>query len=355
MKENGKKEIILVTAGMSGGGTERVIAVLANYMAEKDYEVKIVMTARDEIAYELHSSVQAFSIGSSTGGSPVKRIKRILDLRKIFRQDMEQVIVSFGTETNLFSLLACIGLKNKIIVSERNDPDKCSYKALRNIIYRMADRLVFQTEDAGKCFPKAISYKGCVIPNPLAGEMIRSFNGERSKDIVAVGRLEEQKNHKLLIKAFKYFLEAYPEYRLVLYGKGHLEEELKNLAIEMQIEDKVIFAGFVSNVQEKIQNAAMYVLSSDYEGISNSLMEAMALGLPVISTDCPIGGSAMLIRNEENGLLVPVGDEKALAAGMEYMAENPKRSEEMGRKAEYVRVEYSAGSVCERWMKEIFC
>ena len=125
-------KVIMVTAGMSGGGTERVIAVLANDMAEKSHEVKIVMTSRDEVAYELHSNVQVLSIGGSTGGSLSKRMKRIRDLRRIFKQDKEQVIVSFGTETNLFSLLAGIGLKNKIIVSERNDPNQCTYPILRN-------------------------------------------------------------------------------------------------------------------------------------------------------------------------------------------------------------------------------
>lgn len=355
MKEQEKKKIILVTAGMSGGGTERVIAVLANYMEEKCHEVTIVMTSRNEVAYELNSNVKVLSIGGSTGGSLSKRIKRVWDLRKLFKQDKEQIIVSFGTETNLFSILACIGLKNKIIISERNDPNQCAYKALRNMIYRMADKLIFQTDDAGQCFPMKISENGCVIPNPLAEEMVRTFHGERSNDIVTVGRLEPQKNHKLLLRAFRLFTESYPDYRLVFYGKGYLEDELKGLTKELQIEDKVSFAGFVSNVPEKIQNAAMYVLSSDYEGISNSLMEAMALGLPVISTDCPIGGSAMLIKDEENGLLVPVGDENALAAGMKYIAGDKKRAEEMGNRAEYVRTEYSVEKICEKWMGEIFC
>lgn len=343
-------KVMMVTAGMSGGGTERVIAVLANYMAERKYEVKIVMTSRDEVAYALDSSIQVLSIGGSTGGSLSKRMKRIRDLRKLFRQDKEQVIVSFGTETNLFALLAGFGLQNKIIVSERNDPNRCTYPVLRNMVYRMADSLIFQTADARRCFPKGIAKKGSVIPNPLSGAMRKPVHAVRNRDIVTAGRLEPQKNHRLLIESFRAFAERFPDYRLVLYGKGYLEEELKALARESGIEEKVLFAGFAENIQEKLCSAAMFVLSSDYEGVSNSLMEAMALGLPVISTDCPIGGSAMLIKNEENGLLVPVGSASALAKAMEYMAEDPERAEDMGRRAEYVREEYSAEKICKRWI-----
>lgn len=347
------KKIIMVTAGMAGGGTERVIAVLAEYLRQQNWNITILMTAGEEIAYHLHEEIRVIAIGKSTGGSLIKRMKRIGNLRKWFRQDKEQIILSFGTETNLFTLLAGMGLKNKIIVSERNDPNQCGYTALRDLLYGMADKLVFQTEDARSCFPKKIANKGIVIPNPLAEGMERSAARERTRDVVAVGRMEPQKNHKLLLQAYARFAQSYPEYRLVLYGKGYLEQELNALAEELQIADKVLFAGFASDIREKIQNAAMYVLSSDYEGISNSLMEAMALGVPVISTDCPIGGSKMLIQDKDNGLLTPVGDAEALAKAMCYMAEDEDRAELMGKHAEAVRQEYASETICQKWLSEL--
>lgn len=347
------RKIIFVTAGMSGGGTERVIAVLANYLSKTGCAVTILMTSGDEVAYGLEESVTVQAIGKRTGGSPIKRIKRILALRRYFKQEKNQAVVSFGTSTNLFSLLAHMGLSCRLIISERNDPNQCTYPHVRNMLYRMADALVFQTEMAMLCFPTAIAKKGSVIPNPLTGGMERSFFGTRNKDIVAVGRLEPQKNHKLLLRAFRHFSEDYPAYRLVLYGQGYMQEELRQLAESLEIAEKVVFAGFVSDVKGKIQNAAMYVLSSDYEGISNSLMEAMALGVPVISTDCPIGGSAMLIQNKESGLLVPVGDEQRLTEAMKFMAQDTERAEEMGKKAEYVKEAYSEKSICEKWFAEI--
>lgn len=352
MKEN-KQKIIFVTAGMAGGGTERVIAVVANYLAAQSYDVLILMTSRDDVVYDLHKDIEVQAIGGTTGGSLIKRVKRICKLRGYFKRSGEAVIVSFGTETNLFALLAHIGLKNKIIISERNDPNQCNFKMLRNLIYRLADHFVFQTEDARQYFSKKIADRGVVIPNPLAKEMKKDFSGERTHDIVAVGRLEPQKNHRMLLQAYQLFDRKYPEYRLVLYGKGLLQEELENFAKELGIEQKVVFAGFTQEVEKKIQDAAMYVLSSDYEGISNSLMEAMAMGLPVISTDCPIGGSKMLITDKVNGLLTPVGDTRAFAAAMCYMAKDPEHAERMGEAAQYIQREYSTENICKKWEKEI--
>lgn len=353
MIQENKPEIIFVTAGMAGGGTERVIAVVANYLAAHAYKVWILMTSRDEVMYEINPNVEVQAIGKRTGGSVLKRAKRIFDLRRFFRAHKKAVLLSFGTETNLFVLLAHIGLRNKVIVSERNDPNQCNFKTIRNLIYRWADHFVFQTEEARQHFSKKIADRGVVIPNPLAKEMSKDFSGERVHDIVAVGRLEPQKNHEMLLRAYQLFDREYPGYRLVLYGEGFLQEKLEQLADKLKIRDKVVFAGFSHEVEKKIQSAAMYVLSSDYEGISNSLMEAMALGLPVISTDCPIGGSKMLITDKRNGLLTPVGDERAFAAAMSYMAEDPRRAEKMGENAQYVQQEYSAESICEKWLAEI--
>ncbi len=346
-------KVLMVTAGMRGGGTERVIAVLANYLAKKKNDVTIIMTSQKEVVYQLEDAIKIVCLGESTGGNPLKRMKRITDLRKYFKEDKKQVIISFGTETNLFSLIASMGLKNKIIVSERNDPNQCGFSLIRNLFYRLASSLIFQTEEARLCFPDKIARKGIVIPNPLSEEMTGTFMGVRSKDIVSVGRLEPQKNHKLLLQAFQIFAETYGEHRLVLYGKGCLLEELQETAKELGIEERVVFAGFTEDVKGKIENAAMYVLSSDYEGISNSLMEAMALGLPVISTDCPIGGSKMLIQDKENGLLVPVGDANAFANAMKYMAEDPLRAENMGEKAAYVKEAFSVTRICQKWYDAI--
>ncbi len=343
-------KILFTIANMVGGGSERVLANLANDFVNKGHEVAILMTAGNDIAYELDSKVKTFSIGSRTGGSVIGRIKRIFAMRKAFRQDKNQVIVSFGTETNMFALLAGIGLKNKIVISERNDPNQCGFAKLRDMIYPLAEGHVFQTEDAKKCFSEKIQSKSVVIPNPLKEELPPACEGKRRKEIAAVGRLTPQKNHKILLKSFRLFCQKHPDYKLVVFGQGELEKELKNMTKELGLEDKVVWKGFATDVLEQIRESAMYVLSSDYEGISNSLAEAMAIGLPVISTDCPIGGSKMCIEHGENGLLVPIRDEKALAEAMCYLAEHEEEAENMGKRACEIRKKLSQQNISNAWL-----
>ena len=178
-----------------------------------------------------------------------------------------------------------------------------------------------------------------------------SYSGERRKRFVVVGRLEPQKNHKLLLEAYKEVADKYKDYDLFLYGKGWLEQELSNLTDSLGLTGRVHFEGFCSDVQDQIKDATAYILSSDYEGISNSLLEAMAMGLPVISTDCPIGGSRMLITHMKNGLLIPVGDKKALVDAMCYMVENPEQAKRMSDEAQKVKDRFSIQRITEEWLQ----
>lgn len=342
-------KVIFLTAGMAGGGTERVIAVLANYLINKDYQVDIVMTSRDDVDYELDSRIKLQALSGRTGGSIKKRLERVKSLRRVMKENPQATILSFGTETNCFALLAGLGMRKKLIISERNDPNQCAYKPLRNLLYSFADKLVFQTKDAVLCFSQKVQKKGVVIPNPISDNLPQPFTGIRSKDIVAVGRMQPQKNHKLLLDAFALFHKTHQEYRLVIYGKGELQPELEKQAKELGIAKNVVFAGFATDVLQKISDSAMYVLSSDYEGISNSLLEAMGVGLPVISTDCPIGGSAMLIESGVNGLLVPMKDAKGLADAMARIADDEELARKIASEAVKVKEKYSTENICKEW------
>lgn len=360
-------KVIFVVSALHGGGAERVIATLANTFSRCKDEVIILMTAGNEQVYEIESDVEIISLGSASHGKLITRVKRLFLMRRFFKEHSDYRIVSFSTTINIFTILASFGLGMKVIVSERNDPNQCDFKVLRNFVYGFGDSFVFQTEDAKKCFSKRIQSKSCVIPNPLPKELPECFtedaifeNGiseeakkKREKKIAAVGRLEKQKNHLLLLEAFAGFHERYPEYELHIFGKGCLEGFLKDKAETMEINDKVVFEGFCSDVLKKIRTYSMYVLSSDYEGISNSLMEAMALGLPCISTDCPIGGSAMCIQNGVNGLLVPVGEKKPLQQAMEKVAADQKKAAEMGEKASGIRETFAEEKIAEMWEKYI--
>jgi len=349
-------KVVFVIAGMAGGGSERVISILANEFIKRDIEVTIMMTIGHEVAYLLDEKISLIRIGDYSGGSILNRLVRIKRMRQIFKANKDTIIISFGPDTSLYTVFAALFLGNRVIISERNDPAICPYPyRLRNLLYRRAECLVFQTKDCLDCFPRYIRKKGYLIGNPLSEAKPfpeRSRSSVTQYEIVAVGRLEPQKNYGLLLEAFALYCNMYPlQCKLTIYGKGYMLAELERRAIDLNIDKKVIFAGFEPNVMEKIKNSNLFVLSSDYEGISNSLLEAMAIGLPVISTDCPIGGSKELISPGENGILVPVGDAKALAEAILHLVENPELAAQMGNEAKKVRELYSTEAVTAKWLE----
>lgn len=342
-------QIVFVTACMAGGGSERVIAALSERFVQMGHAVTILMTAGEEIAYQLNDKVEVFCVGTDTGHRLGKRIERIMTLRKYFKKHRNGLIISFGTETNLFSILAAFGLRSRLVLSERNDPRKCSFAKLRDCVYFFGRAFAFQTEDALNCFSERIRKRSTVIPNPVM-KLPKPFEGERKKSIVAVGRLTAQKNHSLLLSSFAMFCKEISGYRLIIYGKGELEEELKSLARNLGIYDKVVFAGFKENVIDEIKNCGMYVLSSDYEGIPNSLMEAMAMGLPVVATDCPAGGSRLCIENEINGLLVPMQNKEGLYRAMKRIVTEPEFAATISHNAVLIREKFSVNKIAKMWL-----
>ena len=359
---------VFVIPQMRGGGAERVISILSNNLVRRNIDVDILMTAGDDVSYEIDDRVSLCKVGGETGGNPLKILTRIKRMAEYFKANKGATIVSFGPGTSAYVVLAMIlsGCKRgnertKLVISERNDPKACPHPILRNLVYGMADKLVFQTYQAQYSFPKKLSDKGVVIPNPIKKELPEPYVGEREKTVVAVGRLEEQKNYPLLLKAFSEFHKEHNDYTLHIYGKGYLEDELKALAYETyklngnnkESDTSVIFEGFKDNVDDCIRKAGMYVLSSDYEGVSNALIEALAMGIPTISTDCPIGGSAMCIEDGVSGLLVSVGNATKLTEAMKKLAEDNEYANSLGQKASEIRNRYDENTIAECWINII--
>lgn len=343
-------KIVFVIPDMPGGGTERVVALLANEYCRRGIGTAILLFAGHETAYPLDGRIEVVSLGDPSGGSIAERFRRLGRMRRYYKKNKGCKIWAFSVMGAVFSVIAAFGQKHFFLVSERNDPNRYDHKKIRNLAYRFADVIVCQTEDAAAAFPKAVSRKSVVIPNPIDVGGIRSYEGVREHRIVAVGRLEAQKNHRLLVHAFAAFAKEYKDYVLEIYGRGELEDELKALARSLGVERSVRFCGFSGQVKEKINSAAMYVLSSDYEGISNSMLEALALGVPVIATDCPIGGSKTYIEDGVNGLLVPVGDEEALTAAMGRIAGDEAFGAALGRQGRRLRELNRVEQIAERFL-----
>ena len=253
----------------------------------------------------------------------------------------------------VFAVIAALFMKQYILVSERNDPRYAPHIHLRDWAYGKADCITVQTTDCIELFNAKVRRKAIVIPNPIGADIPQRYTGTRTKKIVNAARLHKQKNHRLLLEAFADFTIKHPDYELHIYGKGELEERLKEIAVELKIEKNVIFKGFSNNVKEEIKDSSMFVLSSNFEGISNSLIEAMAMGVPVISTDCPIGGSKMYIEDGVNGLLVPIGQREKMTGAMCRIAEDESLAEQLSQNGEKIKEKYSISMIADAFLDAI--
>lgn len=344
-------KIVFVVPDMAGGGTERVISLLANEYVKRGIETAILSFAGNQQAYPLDPRVETVSAGEPSGGSLKVRLERLVFMRNYFKKNKGCHIFSFSTIGTGFIVLSTLFMKRRMLVSERTDPRSCDHKPYRNFFYGFADSLVCQTQEAVDCFPPHLQKRACVIGNPVGADLPECFSGVRRKRIASAGRLEPVKNHEMLIEAFGIFSEAHPDYTLDIYGKGSLEETLKEYVREKGMDTRVVFHGFRSNVKEEIRDSSMFVLSSNYEGVSNSMIEALAMGLPVIATDCPIGGSRTYIEDGVNGLLVPVGNAVQMAEAMIKLADSPELSENLSANARKIRQKCSIEKIADQMLE----
>ncbi len=345
------EKIVFVIPNMTGGGTERVISLLSGEYVKRGIRVAVMQFAGYEHAYELDERVEDFAVAEQSKGNPLIWGRRILAMRRYFKKNPNCHIFAFCVMGAVFSVIATFGMKRRLLVAERNSPDSCNVKKLRNWAYRHAEVITFQTEDGISYFPQDIGRKAVVIPNPIDADIPARFEGERTKRIVTVGRLHKQKNQALLLEAFADFGKRCADYQLHIYGEGELEEKLKNRARELGIEKDVVWHGFSKRVKEEIVDSRMFVLSSDFEGISNSMLEALAMGIPTISTDCPIGGARVYMEEDVSGLLVPVGDRKALAEAMIRVAEDDALADRLSVGGAKLKDKYSTGSIAMRFLE----
>lgn len=344
-------KIVFIIPNMTGGGTERVISLLSDEYIKMGHKVAIMQFAGYEHAYELHERVEDFSVAPKSGGNPIVMWKRLVAMRRYFKQNPDACIFAFCVMGAVFSVITTWGMKRYILVAERNSPDSCNVKKLRNWAYRRANRITFQTPDGITYFPKQIADKAVVIPNPIDEAVPERYEGIRKKRIVTVGRLHKQKNHALLLNSFADFSKQFPEYELHIYGQGELEQELKEHARHLKINDKVIWHGFRKDVKKEIKDAGMFISTSDYEGISNSMLEALAMGIPSICTDCPIGGARSYIENGKNGLLIPVKDKDALIKAMIQIASDASFADKLSENAAKLRDKYSVNSIAVKFLE----
>lgn len=347
--------IAIVTRNMGAGGAERVISQLIRQWSDMGVQCSLVSMYPGKPFYTVPETTQCYDIPSFSNNNNLDKLRKYACLRKKIKKIAPDVVLAMPEEIGIFVILALAGTGIPVVVSERNNPwvmpNKKITRILRQLAYPFVDGLIFQTKNAASFFPESQQKKGIVLPNPLDCSRLPEPNlAQREKTVVSAGRLEPQKNFPLLINAFAQFHRSHPEYKLVIYGEGRERARLESLAGEKLPEGSWSMPGRVDDLPARIGKGGIFVLSSDYEGVPNVLIEAMAMATPCVSTDCAPGGAASLIRTGENGILVSVGDANALANAMGAMADHPQQAACMAAEAVNIRQELDADAVCRSWL-----
>lgn len=371
-------KVAAVVSTISGGGAARALVNVVNHWAGQGREVTLLtLDSSDQDFYEVHPAVERVGldlISSSRwiGESVARNVTRLRELRRALREVGPDVVLAVEDKTAVRTLLATCGLWPSVAVWEQTDPRQFRltklWRVLRRALFPRAAVLAVQVERLRPWAEQFVSpEKVHVIPNPAvpldawdAGDRTQNGptnGGRRSKSdtsppdggtALAVGRLVPAKGFDLLLEAFAACVRSRPDWRLVIVGEGTMRSKLERQAAHLGIEDHLELPGRVEDVASHYSNADLFVLSSRFEGFPNVLLEAMAAGLPVVSFDCPCG-PAEIIRDGEDGVLVPAEDAAALASAMDRLMGNPDLRERLSRRAPAVLERYSVDSVAGRW------
>jgi len=344
------KKILFVFHKLSYGGAEKILSFVANRLAERGYKIYVYTYEGTTNYYKFDDRVILIPEYKVCKTKKIRRIVQINQIKKVVKKTNPNLIISFLNTPNLLTILAGLATKTPVIISERGDPyqSKGLVSKLRNHIYKFADGVVFQTYGARDYYGLRIAKKSCVIPNPVT-QSISDFSVKKRNEIAFVGRFSIiQKRQDIMLLAFRKVVDIYPDIKLVFYGDGKDEQEVREIVKEMGIEKNVKFEGVVDNIYEKIKYSKMLVLTSDYEGIPN-----VSIGLPVISTDCSPGGARLLIKNSMNGILVPKGDVDAIANSIIYLLNNEHTANKYGVEAKKSIKEFNPELIFNCWEEYI--
>lgn len=394
------KKVLMVMPHMVGGGAERVAAQIMNKLNERGYDTRFLLTSakKGEVVRSdlnektelilLTEKIKAESAGQKLTHLPARAYSTIFGklyekqgkyvpasvgkatiewqyhreiswLRNYMQQNHDMTVIVFLQPSIPIVMLAVRDLPNKVIISERMDPNRLMKKRYGKKFvekyYKRADSIVFQTEAAKKMYPEVLLGKSGVVSNPLKDNLPQPYHGEREKCISTFCRIHPDKDLITLVKAFSILLQTHSEYKLKIIGNAtnETEELYKHKLLEYVkdngLEDCVVFMPFNSNVHQEILHDSVYVNSSVSEGFSNAMLEAMAIGMPVVCTDCPIGGAKAAITDGENGLLVPIKDVDALAQAMICVIEDKALAEKLSNNASKLRNKITLDEITNKW------
>ena len=383
------------------GGAEHVIRNLAEYFYSQGVETYMVTKLREEDEYELSEGIEriiADITPEEEGGRIHNLMARIRKLRRIWKEIQPDIIVSFIRKNNLMALASAVPLKIPVVVSVRSDPARefggGFFERLSFAMFKKAAGIVVLTAQASEYFPEGLKDKITVMPNAIdrkfvdvlgakkewygidesmdpEEDLVGYMYSKRRHEVITVGRIDDNKNQKMLVDAFAMIADKHPDWTLHIYGDGegrvdlvehvvgldkeHMKEgsyrpgsrdEAGNYA---NVSDRIVFHGVTDNVANIMAGRAIFVLPSKMEGMPNALIEAMVMGMACISTDCPCGGPAELINDGVNGLLVQVTDVSTMADDLDNLMSDDELRMMLGTQASRLIEKVHPDAVCRKW------
>ncbi len=353
------KVVLYIDSMMRLGGAQRVMANVANSLCRSGCQVHLITDVEADPAigeYPLEPAIQRVVLKKQQGNAIVRTLRRVVALRRAIVAEKPDVALAFMGPPNLRLLMALLGTKVRRAVSVRNDPwyeyGRGLKRLLARVLFLSADGVVFQTDEASRYFPGSVRKRSRVIANPVHGKFYQQqWTEAETPVLITAGRLQPQKNHRLLIEAFAAVAEEFPSARLRIFGEGELLPELQAAAAAAGVAERVEFPGNVPDIERRYATATAFVLSSDFEGMPNALMEAMAVGVPVISTDCPCGGPHYLIQNNTEGLLVPCGNVRDMADALRRVLGDQETRRRMSIAARARAEQFHEQKIMNSWME----
>ncbi|MCR5595878.1 MAG: glycosyltransferase family 4 protein [Lachnospiraceae bacterium] len=361
MSDRIKRKIMFHINCLEHGGAERVVSNLANKFAEEGYDVTVAVEWIADNEYPLDERIAHINIGltpeDSKKGRIAKYLTRIRRLKECIRQTDPDIVIAFAHLAIYRTLMATYRMKVPVLISVRTDPvghyDGRLDKLFIPRLFPRADGCVFQTAGQRDFFKPFLQDNSLIILNPLSMKYIGvEPPATRRKVVVQSGRLVDFKFQHMLIDAFMDVHATHPDWSLEIYGGDSFDgtkEILEERINRYNASEFIHLMGDSDNLEHDLNDGGVYAFSSEWEGLPNALMEAMALGLPIVSTDCPCGGPATLITDGVDGLLVKNRDQDALAEGMNRLIEDRDLAEKLGNNARKVIDRAHPDIVFKQW------
>lgn len=346
-----KKKVLFITESLGIGGAQKIIVFVANHAVQAGYDVTIMSMKSDDNMFNISSRINIIIPEKKIENS---RLKRIFFFKKIIYQGNFDCIINFPiSKTSFFVLL---GNKKPLLTSERGAPKMYSFlgSIVMKYMFSKSKLVGFQTPMARDYYTKIDLTKTFVIPNPIFFNKAGNGAPLLRQNVISVGRLDPVKKFDCLIESFLKVHDKFPEEKLIIYGDGPERSSLEKMIFDNQAQDFIKLPGKINITPDFYKQAKIFVLSSQYEGIPNTLLEALSTGTPIIATDCEPGGARFLTKNGTvGGPVVPFNDVYALSEAIESSLDNYKTSIEKGKLGQYVFEEFDPERIGKTWLKQL--